>query len=1034
MVGGSFGGVAAALTFARAGRQVILVEPRTYLGREITATLRPWVNVSEVDPLPGLIATCVDVAGAVPVSGEIPLKPDALKLCLEDLLLEAGVALIYASLPLGVVAEAGSLRGLAIGNKSGRQVLACRTIVDATATAAVIRAAGATFEPAVPALSHYSRTLEFDGALSPRQADLPVPEDLGFVGDHVVLHPGYRDEGHLFVECPMELLFAGANLEQAMNREIEARHRTMRLASHLINRVSAFHHAYLTAASYELYGPHTPSIAGPTPAWATLFDTIHLPVMARGETAVPLSTFAGPLSDLWCLSEAARLAPEQIAGLRDPVTASLVGAALAQQVVAHQGRVRPAGSLAPSLERVVGANTGTPTIGVMEPANPQRGREYAQQPVPPTTVPLLRTSDVLVVGGGTSGATAAITSAREGMRTTLLEMNPGLGGTATLGGVDSYWFGRRVGFSERVARWVEEVHDRLDYEGRRWNIEAKMYALLREVERAGVEVFLNAQVVGAVVEGNQVRGIVVATRYGLFGVLADVIIDATGDGDVAAFAGAEFAYGSERDQVVMWYSLAQFAKPGHTQNNFTSMVDVSNVEDYTRAVLAGRRRGEDCHDHGVYVAPRESRHIVGDEVLTLTDQLRQRRWPDVINIHFSNHDVKGHTGSDWLRAGLIPPSLEVEIPYRILLPKGLERILVVGKAVSTTHDGLPAIRMQADLENLGGVVALAAAQAIREGVAPRHMDLKTLQQRLVTEGILPEEILTRTVEPSDYTDEELEALVDSLDADRPLHAYSDMKMGDVFRGPIPFVEICAAGPPAVPILERALTSAQGARRVRIAQALAMLGSSAGVPTLIAEIERHLADGTLPARESRIHHAGFPPDQGAMPEVVYLIYTLGMARDRRSLAVWERVAELLAPTEESIRDRYQGVFYYVDAICFGAERLGDAAAIPILEKLHAHPPLRDQVTREGFQPDYFRERQAMLELAIGRALARCGSPRGLSVLIAYLDDNRALLAEQAHSELVAISGQDFGKDSQSWSQWLAGAGDPLASRPFRAQMR
>jgi len=53
-------------------------------------------------------------------------------------------------------------------------------------------------------------------------------------------------------------------------------------------------------------------------------------------------------------------------------------------------------------------------------------------------------ADVLVVGGGTSGATAAITSAREGMSTVLLELNPGLGGTGTLGGVDSYWFGRRV--------------------------------------------------------------------------------------------------------------------------------------------------------------------------------------------------------------------------------------------------------------------------------------------------------------------------------------------------------------------------------------------------------------------------------------------------------------------------------------------------------------------------------------------------------------------------------------------------------------
>lgn len=173
------------------------------------------------------------------------------------------------------------------------------------------------------------------------------------------------------------------------------------------------------------------------------------------------------------------------------------------------------------------------------------------------------------------------------------------------------------------------------------------------------------------------------------------MIDATGDGDVAAFAGAESTYGAERTHSVMWYSLAQYASPGTTRNNFTSTVDVSNIEDYTRAILAGRRRGEAMHDHGIYVATRESRHIRGDVTMTLTDQLRFRRWPDVINIHYSNHDIKGQTESEWLRSGLIPPNLEVEIPYRLVLPAGLEGIVVAGKAISVTHDGLPAVRMQA---------------------------------------------------------------------------------------------------------------------------------------------------------------------------------------------------------------------------------------------------------------------------------------------------------------------------------------------------
>ena len=162
VAGGSFGGIAAALAFARAGRRVALIEPRTYLGREMTATLRPWVNLDGVDRPPEIIAACIRAAGTLTGPGKVPLRLDAVKLCLEDLLLDAGVQLVYASLPVDILVEDGSLSGLVIGNKSGRQVLGCGMVIDATETAAVARAAGAAFESALPE-SRFGRTLEFDG-------------------------------------------------------------------------------------------------------------------------------------------------------------------------------------------------------------------------------------------------------------------------------------------------------------------------------------------------------------------------------------------------------------------------------------------------------------------------------------------------------------------------------------------------------------------------------------------------------------------------------------------------------------------------------------------------------------------------------------------------------------------------------------------------------------------------------------------------------------------------------------------------------
>lgn len=1039
IVGGSFAAVAAALEFAQAGKQVVLVESRTYLGREITASLRPWVNLGRLASkgrVPELVAACLEAAAAGnAVSDEIPLKPDMVKLSLENQLLNAGVELIYASQPVGVVVENETVIGIIIGNKSGRQVIIGKVVIDATETAAVARAAGAEFEDETPEMFRFSRTIEFDGVGPFKNNSISVPNSLAMAGNTVSTHRGYRGESHIYVECPMVLRYGSMDVAGSMQREIEARHRSMRLASHLINNVPQFKKAFLAASSYELHGRHTTCLTVTQPEWVSAFDSVRLAFTGKDleNVQLPVSRFASALRHLWCLQEAARLERQHITLFSDPVSAAVVGAAFAKNLIAQWDQISsflPSGKSTLN-SRQTGRSSGAMDIRQQE--SPQLGRSYEQQVVGQSEVPVIRTADVLVVGGGTSGATAAITSSRKGMHTVLVELNPGLGGTGTLGGVDSYWFGRRVGFNARVRQLVQNVHKSLNYRGRRWNIEAKMYALLKEAERVDVEVFFNVITIGAVVEKNRLRGVIVATKFGVFAIIAKVVIDATGDGDVAAFAGAKYTYGSARDHVAMWYSLAQFTRPGRTRNNFTSMVDVSNIEDYTRAILVGRRRGDNCHDHGIYIASRETRHIKGDVVLTLTDELRQKRWPDVVNIHFSNYDIKGKSGSDWLRMGLIPPNLQIEIPYRALLPEGLDNILVAGKAISATHDALPSIRMQADLENLGGVVALAAAQTVREGVCPRGINVAALQKRLVKSGVLPEKVLKRKIRQREYNTAEQKALVESFSADKPLHSYSDMKDSEVFREIIPIVEVCSSGAPAPAILKQALLSARGNLRIRLAQALAVYGLSAGAATLIAEIERYLANGTLPPRTSQIRNAGLPPDQGAMPDVVYLMYSLGMTRDKRSLIIWDKVAGLLSVTEEDFKDPFKGTFYYVDAVCYGAELLGDTKTIHTLNKIHAQRCLRDLVVEDELQVDFMHERRALLELGIGRALARCGSTDGVEILISYLNDNRALLAEFAHTTLVSVTGEDYGKDTTAWSTWLVEGKNsfkpcPLLERP------
>jgi flavin-dependent dehydrogenase len=1057
--GGSLAGIAAALRLAGAGRSVALVEPRTYLGREIAATLRPWLPVdrhkARPEPIGSFLARLEaespEEAGAGPET-ELPFALDSLKLHLEDSLLAAGVKLLYASLPVAICRGSGGVEGVVIGNKSGRQFLGCTVLIDASETALAARLVGETPAESRPHGSVVALTLEFDGVTEPLTGHLAVPAGLNLVGSSVRLRRGYRGSRHLLVECvfPVEAVGTGSfprTADGAAREEVRARELVMEVAVHLMANVPAFAGAYLAASSHETLGPLALRGSGEPPAWV----------------GNPSASLAGAVRGLWHLSQAQ---DDATGGFADPVLACRLGEELAERLAgdwpsasglatgaAFDGPSPATGGEATEAETAGGGMThgeairsaatrgkATGAAAIREPASPQRSRPYPTRRVPGMALPPLLHADVLVIGGGTSGATAAAAAASEGLATVLVEMNPGLGGTGTYGGVNDYWFGRRVGFADRLNASVGAFHACLghefpDSEVPRWNIEAKAHVLMRSALRSGVEVLLNSFVIASIVDGSTVRGVVVATRFGPAALLGEVVIDATGDGDVAAFAGAAHVYGSQREHVTMWYSLAQFGLPGHTRNNFTSTVDVGNVEDYTRAVLAGRRRKRSegaIHDHGIYLAPRESRHILGEVVLTLTDQLLKRSWPDVVSVAFSNNDVKGHTTSDWVRLGLISPNLEVEIPYRAIVPRDLENILVVGKAISATHDALPAIRMQADLENLGGVAALAAAQALRSGRRVRDIDVALLQRRLVDEGVLPASLPGRELTPWQPGEDELRELVASLSADRPLHAYSDMKIGDVCRERIPLVDICCAGAHAVPLLSEALAVAEGDRRTLLAQALAILGSPAGVPELISAIDVRLAHGQLPPRASGIRHAVAPPDQGAMPEVVYLIHALGMTRDKRALPVWRRVVDLLEGVSEAdIRDASRDVFDYVDAVCLGAERLADPAALPILEKLHGYPPFRGQASRERYQADYFRERQAFLELLIGRSIARCGGAHGLAMLCEYLEDSRALLAEHAHSELVAITGNDLGKDGASWRAWLAESCRHLQPSPWCA---
>lgn len=176
-----------------------------------------------------------------------------------------------------------------------------------------------------------------------------------------------------------------------------------------------------------------------------------------------------------------------------------------------------------------------------------------------------RDIDVVVAGGGPAGVAAAIQAARDGAHTLLVERYGRLGGAATnccvgplMGGVES--------------PFVTEVERRFKAIGNNWEYLDLLYAdMIRE---AGAELLLHCWATDVIREGQRVNGIRAVTKQGVLNLTAKVVVDATGDGDLAAAAGAEFEVGRPEDGLLQPVSI---------------MFRLGGV-DKTRALLCGGER------------------------------------------------------------------------------------------------------------------------------------------------------------------------------------------------------------------------------------------------------------------------------------------------------------------------------------------------------------------------------------------------------------------------------------------------------------
>jgi hypothetical protein len=177
--------------------------------------------------------------------------------------------------------------------------------------------------------------------------------------------------------------------------------------------------------------------------------------------------------------------------------------------------------------------------------------------VPTRAVPVLAEADVVICGGGPAGIAAAASAARHGARVILLERWPSVGGQATNALVNIWHTSDRT--KQVIFGFVKEVIERAgpvvrrfaDYPKRPETHDfdpAGMRVVFHDLlDQAGVRTLCHLAAVESIVEGGRIRGVLVDTKLGRKAVLGTIIIDATGDGDIAANAGVPFDVGRPED-------------------------------------------------------------------------------------------------------------------------------------------------------------------------------------------------------------------------------------------------------------------------------------------------------------------------------------------------------------------------------------------------------------------------------------------------------------------------------------------------------
>jgi len=311
----------------------------------------------------------------------------------------------------------------------------------------------------------------------------------------------------------------------------------------------------------------------------------------------------------------------------------------------------------------------------------------------------------------------------------------------------------------------------------------------RILENSAVEVLYHLFAASARREGSCVKSVVAAGKEGLWEISATQIVDATGDGDISAFADAGFEKHDQMQSMSMHFRIGG-VKPGSswsyleevsrqvmskaykdgrapkyggpwiiriregevTINGTRLYGDGTKTVDLSRAERDGRRdmmtlisllregvpELKDAYllAAATHIGVRETRRIVGDYQITAEDILGCRPFDDVIALGSWPIDIHPADGRVGVHAHKENPPLPYPIPLRCLLVAGLDNLSVAGRCISATHEAHGSTRVSGTAMALGQAAGTAAAMACGTGTTPRKLPIARLQEQLLKQGAI----------------------------------------------------------------------------------------------------------------------------------------------------------------------------------------------------------------------------------------------------------------------------------------------------------